>query len=296
MSSTEAFSDQIAGACRFVADKLADAQAILIGLGAGMSAAAGHTYTGKRFLDNFGDFAEKYGIPDMYTGGFYPFPTPEEYWAWWSRQIDLNRYKEGPGAPYADLAAILKGRNYFIISTNVDHLVQKAGMEKDRLFYTQGDFGLFQCSVPCHQETYDNEEQIKTMRAAEKDMQIPTELLPKCPRCGEPMVPNLRTDDTFVQDAGWYRADARYEKFVKENRESRIVYLEIGVGGNTPGIIKYTFWRLTLANPKAFYICINQDDARFPQKIAERAIGLQGDAAPLLAAIRADLGNKEGER
>lgn len=290
MAAAKADERQFAQACAFTAQKIADAQAILVGLGAGMSAAAGHTYSGRRFTENFGDFADKYGIQDMYSGGFYPFPTPEEFWAWWSRQIYLNRYSGGPGDAYLDLAQILKGRNYFILTTNVDHLVQRAGLDKKRLFYTQGDFGLFQCSVPCRQETYDNKEVVEKMVREQKDMRIPSELIPYCPHCGAPMTTNLRIDDRFVQDKGWHEAAARYEKFVAENQTSRMLYLEIGVGANTPGIIKYNFWQQTLANPDAFYITINQDDARFPQDLAGRAVGFQVDAAAFLGGIAMDLG------
>lgn len=278
--------------CAFTAEKIAGADAILVGLGAGMSTAAGFSYDGERFEKNFGDFAEKYGIQDMYTGGFYPFQTPEESWAWWSRMIQLNRYDGGAGGAYQNLARILTGRNYFILTTNVDHQVQKAGLDKKRLFYTQGDFGLFQCSVPCRQVTYDNEEAVAEMLREQDGTRIPSKLVPHCPNCGAPMSMNLRIDDTFVQDKGWYKAAERYEKFVRKNQNGRILYLEIGVGGNTPGIIKYNFWQLTLANPQAFYITINQSDARFPAELAPQAAGFEVDAAALLAGTAADLAQR----
>lgn len=289
MSSTKPKSEQFAEACAFAAEKIADAEAIMVGLGAGMSAAAGYTYSGERFEKSFSDFAARYGIQDMYSGGFYPFRTLEEYWAWWSRQIQINRYEDAGGSAYKDLAAILAGRNYFILSTNVDHQVQLAGMDKRRLFYTQGDMGLFQCSVPCRQETYDNKKTVEKMLREQKDMKIPSDLIPYCPHCGKPMTMNLRIDDRFVQDKGWHNAAARYEKFLRENAGRRILYLEIGVGANTPGIIKYNFWQQTLANPHAFYITINQDDARFPQDLAGQAAGFQVDAAVFLEGIKMDL-------
>lgn len=289
MSATKADEKKFAEACAFAAEKIAAAEAVLVGLGAGMSAADGHTYSGARFRENFGDFADKYGIQDMYSGGFYPFPTLAEFWAWWSRQIHLNRYADGPGQAYHALASILQGRNYFILTTNVDHLVQKAGLDKKRLFYTQGDFGLFQCSVPCRQETYDNKEVVEKMVREQRDMKVPAELIPYCPHCGAPMTTNLRIDDRFVQDKGWHEAAERYETFVRENQTGRVLYLEIGVGANTPGIIKYNFWQQTLANPEAFYMTINQDDARFPRDLSGRAAGFQVDAAAFLTGIALDL-------
>lgn len=289
MSSTKQNSREFAEACAFTAEKIAEADAVLVGLGAGMSAAAGFLYSGERFEKNFGDFQAKYGITDLYSGGFYPFPTPEEYWAWWSRHVHLDRYQDGPGSTYAALERILRGRNYFILTTNVDHKVQKAGLDKKRLFYTQGDFGLFQCSVPCSQETYDNRETIEKMVREQTDMKVPSDLIPVCPRCGEPMTMNLRTDNRFVQDKGWYAAAERYGQFVRGNSDRRTLYLEIGVGRNTPGIIKYNFWEQTLRNPEAFYITINQDDARFPQELAGRAAGFQADAAAFLDGVALDL-------
>ena len=182
----------------------------------------------------------------MYSGGFYPFPTPEEFWAYWSRYIQINRYQDAPKPVYQDLRKLVAEKDYFIITTNVDHCFQKAGFDKHRLFYTQGDYGLWQCSKPCHQETYDNEETVRKMFAEQRDMRIPTELVPRCPRCGRPMAMNLRCDDTFVQDAGWYAAARRYEDFLRRHRGRRLLFLELGVGGNTPGIIKYPFWKMTL--------------------------------------------------
>lgn len=183
-------------------EKLDTADAIVLGAGAGLSASAGFTYDGKRFDQNFADFAAKYGFHDMYTGGFYPYPTLEEFWAYWSRQIFLNRYQDIPSPVYETLLRLIDGKDYFVLTTNVDHCFQKAGFDKQRLFYTQGDYGLFQCSVPCHQATYDNEASIRQMIAEQKDMRIPSQFIPKCPVCGKPMTTNLRCDNTFVEDAG----------------------------------------------------------------------------------------------
>lgn len=261
---------------------LETAEAVVIGAGAGLSTAAGFTYSGERFRESFADFEEKYGFHDMYSGGFYPYETPEELWAFWSRNIMLNRYSEPPESVYNDLFALVKDKDYFVLTTNVDHCFQKSGFDKKRLFYTQGDYGLFQCSVPCRNETFDNEEIVKQMYERQKDMKIPTELLPKCPHCGKPLTMNLRADDKFVEDEGWHKAAERYSDFIRSRKNSRVLYLELGVGYNTPIIIKYPFWQLTAANPRAVYACINLGEASCPQEIAKQSILIDGDIAKVL--------------
>ena len=264
---------------------LKEAEAILIGIGAGMSTSAGFSYSGKRFDDNFRDFSTKYGITDMYLGGFYPFETLEEYWAWWSRMIWLNRYDCPVGKPYKDLLSLVRDKDYFIITTNVDHQTQKAGFDKKRLFYTQGDYGLFQCSEPCCQKTYDNEEFIRDMIREQKDMRIPSALIPHCPVCGKPMTTNLRVDERFVQDEGWYKARRMYEEFLAEHKGRKILFLELGVGMNTPGIIKYPFWRMTAENRKAIYCTINKGEAYIPSEIRGRAISIDGDIGEAIETL-----------
>lgn len=264
---------------------LENAEALVVGAGAGLSTSAGFTYSGERFEKYFSDFQARYGFSDMYTGGFYPYKTLEEHWAYWSRYIMINRYMDAPVPVYEDLFKLVKDKNYFVITTNVDHCFQKAGFDKTRLFYTQGDYGLFQCSEPCHQKTYDNEEQIRAMYEAQKDMKIPTELLPKCPVCGKPMSMNLRADDTFVEDEGWHKAALRYEDFLNENKDKNIVYLELGVGGNTPGIIKYPFWNMTYSNPKAKYICINKGEAVVLKEIENQSICVNNDIYEVIKSL-----------
>ena len=217
---------------------LQDCDAVVIGAGAGLSTAAGFTYTGERFEQHFSDFSQKYGIQDMYSGGFYPFPTMEEFWAYWSRYIYINRYMDAPKPVYDDLLKLVQDKDYFVITTNVDHCFQKASFDKKRLFYTQGDYGLFQCSEPCCQETFDNEAVIREMVKRQKDMKIPPELLPVCPHCGKPLTMNLRSDNKFVEDEGWHRAAERYENFLRTREGGKILFLELGVGYNTPVIIK----------------------------------------------------------
>ena len=272
-------------------EALSTAEAVLIGAGAGLSASAGFTYAGERIRRYFSDFAEKYGFHDMYTGGFCQYETPEAYWAYWSRFVMVNRYMDAPKPVYADLYALVKDKNYFVITTNVDHCFQKAGFDKARLFYTQGDYGLFQCSEPCRQETFDNENTIRQMAARQKDMRIPTELLPVCPHCGKPLTMNLRADDRFVEDEGWHTAARRYEDFLRAYATHRTLFLELGVGGNTPGIIKYPFWQMTAQNPAATYVCINNGEAVCPTDIARQAICINADIGQILSALREDSGN-----
>lgn len=265
---------------------LNSAEAVVIGAGAGLSTAAGFTYSGERFRDNFADFEEKYGFHDMYSGGFYPFETDEEFWAYWSRYIIINRFAEPPEPVYGDLLSLVENKDYFVITTNVDHCFQKSGFDKKRLFYTQGDYGLFQCSEPCCNETFDNEKVIGQMYERQSNMKVPSELLPKCPHCGKPLTMNLRADDKFVEDEGWHRAAERYADFIRSRKNSRILYLELGVGYNTPVIIKYPFWQLTAANPRAVYACINLGEASCPRDITAQSILINGDIARALDDLK----------
>jgi len=266
-------------------EELEAAEAMVIGAGAGLSASAGFVYTGERFRRHFSDFEEKYGFHDMYTGGFFPYQTQEEHWAYWSRYIYVNRYMDAPKPVYQELLGLVKDKDYFVITTNVDHCFQKAGFDKKRLFYTQGDYGLFQCSEPCCQETFENEDIIRRMMGRQKEMRIPSELLPVCPHCGKPLTMNLRADYKFVEDGGWHRAAERYNNFLRTRKDRRILFLELGVGYNTPGIIKYPFWQMTAENPKAVYACVNQGEAYCPREIADQAICIDGDIAETLRAL-----------
>lgn len=266
-------------------NELETADAIVIGAGAGLSTSAGFVYSGARFHEHFADFEEKYGFHDMYTGGFGPFANPEEQWAYWSRFVTLNRYQDPPKPVYDNLLRLVQDKDYFVITTNVDHCFQKAGFDKQRLFYTQGDYGLFQCSEPCHQKTYDNKEIILQMLAAQTDMRIPSALIPRCPVCGKPMTMNLRSDDTFVQDEGWHNAAERYSEFLRRHKNLHVLFLELGVGYNTPVIIKYPFWQMTAANPKAVYACLNYPDAYCPGNIEQQAICIGADIGAVLQQL-----------
>ena len=264
---------------------LSEADTVVIGAGAGLSTSAGFVYTGQRFEKYFSDFAAKYGIQDMYSGGFYSFATPEEHWAYWSRYIFINRYMDAPRPVYESLLKLVQDKDYFVITTNVDHCFQKAGFDKKRLFYTQGDYGLFQCSEPCCQETFDNEAVIRQMMERQEDMKIPTELLPVCPHCGKPLTMNLRSDDTFVEDEGWHRAAERYGNFLRTRAGGKILFLELGVGFNTPVIIKYPFWKMTLENPNAVYASINLDSCTAPREIGRQSICIHADIGAVLTQL-----------
>ena len=283
-------------------EEIEDADAIVIGAGAGLSTSAGFTYSGERFEKYFFDFAEAFRITDIYSGGFYPFPDEETRWAWWARHIYFNRYIEAPKPVYRRLLEIVQDKDYFVLTTNVDHQFQKTGFDKSRLFYTQGDYGLFQSVNPAIRKTYDNEEWVmKAMEAQgfERDengvfqvpldgalrVRIPTELIPKCPDDGSDMTMNLRSDDTFVEDEGWHAAAAAYEEFLQKHQDQHVLYLELGVGANTPVIIKYPFWRMTYANEKAVYACLNYNEAFCPKEIETRSICIDGDIGEVLDLI-----------
>ena len=280
------FTGDYSGQAARLKKEIETADTVVIGAGAGLSTAAGFVYTGERFHSLFGDFEKKYGFHNMYSGGFYPYETLEEHLAYWSIYIYFNRYADPPKSTYADLLKIIKDKDYFVITTNVDHCFQKAGFDKKRLFYTQGDYGLFQCSEPCCQETFENEDAVRRMMAEQKDMRIPPELVPMCPHCGKPLTMNLRSDDKFVEDAGWHQAAARYENFLRTRISGQILFLELGVGYNTPGIIKYPFWQMTYQNPRAVYACVNCWEAACPKEIATRSICIDSDIREVLERIR----------
>lgn len=285
IKSTGSYSEQI----KRLKDKLQTADAVIIGAGAGLSTSAGFTYSGGRFKQYFSDFEQKYGFHDMYAGGFYPYDTLEEYWAYWSRYVMVNRYMDAPKLVYQELFELVQDKDYFVITTNVDHCFQKAGFDKERLFYTQGDYGLFQCSEPCCNETFENEKMIRRMFEEQKEMRIPSALVPACPHCGKALIMNLRSDDKFVEDEGWHMAAGRYHDFLRIKEGRNILFLELGVGYNTPVIIKYPFWQMTAKNKQATYACINYGEAVCPEEIEPQAICIDGDIEDVLRKLSIEL-------
>ena len=297
--NAETYSEKI----RRLREALDDADAVIIGAGAGLSTSAGFTYDGERFEKYFSDFERKYGFGDMYSGGFYPYDTLEEHWAYWSRNIWINRYMDAPKPVYRELYDLVKDKDYFVLTTNVDHCFQKAGFDKHRLFYTQGDYGLFQCSVPCHKETYDNAAIIRKMVEAQgyvisengglslpegilPEMKIPSDLVPHCPKCAKPMSMNLRADDTFVEDEGWHQAAQRYSDFLCRHQNMRVLFLEAAVGFNTPTIVKYSSWRMAYEWEDAVYACLNYGEAFAPDEIKKKSICINGDIGAILNQLR----------
>lgn len=281
---------------------LAEADTVIIGAGAGLSVSAGLTYTGRRFEEYFGDFAGKYGFRDMYSGGFCPFDSLEEYWAYWSRYIFINRYMDPPEPVYENLFELVKDKDYFVLTTNVDHCFQKAGFDKHRLFYTQGDYGLFQCRRPCHQSTYDNEDVVREMVQAQgyavdaagrlyapkgvtPKMEIPPQLVPYCPKCTKPMAMNLRIDQTFVEAEGWHCASERYAEFLRRHENTKVLFLELGTGMNTPSIVKFSFWRMVNQWPNATYACVNLGEAYAPKENEAKSICINEDIGSVLKQI-----------
>ena len=288
---------------RRLKDEIGTADAIVIGAGAGLSTAAGLTYSGERFDRYFFDFKEHFGIRDMYSGGFYPFPDQETRWAWWARHIYFNRYIDAPKPVYRDLLSLVGDKDYFAITTNVDHQFQRAGFDKRRLFYTQGDYGLFQSAGGHIKKTYDNESWVMKAMAAQGfipdkngvfqvpenhllSMRIPAGLIPVCPDDGGPVSMNLRADETFVEDEGWHDAADRYAGFLQSHEGKHVLFLELGVGGNTPMIIKFPFWAMTAENPEAVYACLNYDQAVCPVRIRAQSVCIDGDSGQVLKALQ----------
>lgn len=283
---------------------------VIVGAGAGLSASAGFSYSGDRYTQWCKLWEDKYDVHDFYSAGFYPFPTSEEFWGYWSAMILANRYECGVGQVYRDLLELLSGKDYFVLTTNVDHQFQLAGFDKKRLYYTQGDYGLFQCSRPCCQETYDNEQMVRAMYASLCDTSlgtgvseaglsvggaslagravrtaIATELVPHCPHCGAELTTNLRCDERFVEDEGWHRAAERYYDFVRRSSGCKVLFLELGVGYNTPGIIKYPFWQMTSQNLDATYACVNLGQSMVPPVIESRSITIDADISQVVSDL-----------
>ncbi len=242
----------------------------------------------KRFRANFSEFIGKYGgqyMTDMYTAGFYPFPSEEAKWGYWSKASLLNRF-DLPALPlYRKLFNLVKDKEYFVLTTNVDAQFYKAGFDQMKIFATQGDYGKIQCRRACHQKVYDAEELFRKMGETRYDCLIPTDLVPKCHVCGGKMEMNLRCDDFFVEDEAWHEAANRYVDFLKEVKEKNVVLLELGVGFNTPTIIRFPFEKMVRENASYSLIRLNMDEAVVPESFEKRAVGIGGDMAKAITDI-----------
>ncbi len=282
----DAYENQIKQA----AELIKNADAVIIGAGAGASTAAGIQYGGKRFTDNFSEFIEKYGsdyMTDMYAAGFYPYPSEEAKWGYWSKHAIMNRF-EPPALPlYTQLYDIVKDKEYFVLTTNVDHQFFKAGFDENRIFATQGDYGKIQCQRACHPKTYDAKDLFYKMDAVRSDCLIPSDLVPKCPVCGGKMAMHLRCDNYFVEDEAWHEAADRYAEFLESSKGEKVVLLELGVGFNTPIIIRFPFEKLVRENKDYSLIRLNMDEAVVPKSFGKRAIGIGGDMARTITDIKA---------
>ena len=259
-----------------------DAEIILIGGGAGLSTAAGLNFSGKRFTDNFKDFIDKYGdkyMTDFYSAGFYPFKTEEEYWAYWSRHAYMNRVITEGLPVYKQLYNLVNNKEHFVITTNADALFVKSGFEKQNVFATQGDFGFIQCTYACHSKTYDAMDMFTEMKDKIFDCKIPSDLVPICPKCGGRMEMSLRNNQYFVEDDAWHKAEENYSNFLKNIESKKIVLLELGLGFNTPMIIRYPFEKMTKENSNAYLIRLNLDDVKVPKVLGNRVIGIKEDIA-----------------
>lgn len=265
------------------ADMIQKADYVLMGAGAGLSTAAGAVYGGTWFEKNFKEFKEKYGngpyMQDMYSAGFHPYPDEESFWGYWSKQAILGGIDLDVTPLYKDILKLLKDKRIFCLSTNADGQFQKAGYKEEQIFCTQGDYFHIQCQKACHQRTYNAVKLFKQMDQARKNCQIPTYMVPKCPICGGPMTMNLRCDQYFVQDEAWYQAEKRFGDFLNEALKSQknLLLLELGVGFNTPTIIRFPFEKLVKENKQVNLIRLNLNEAVIPESIEQQAVGINKD-------------------
>lgn len=263
-----------------------NADYVLIGAGAGLSTAAGLEYSGENFRKNFNEYIKKYYFTDLYTASFYDFSSQEEKWAFWAKLIDINRFNEKPLKLYQELFKLVNNKKYFVVTTNVDGQFEKAGFEKDKIFATQGDYAYLQCEQACHDKLYYNEEIVKEWLQNTRDCKIPSDLVQKCPVCGGNMDMNLRKDAYFVQDENWYKQAKKYEEFLDEIEGKNVVLIEVGVGFNTPGIIRFPFEQLTMRNVNANLIRINKDYSFVGEEIRNRSISFDEDTNEIVKDLK----------
>lgn len=262
-----------------------DCDVVIVGAGAGLSTAAGLHYSGKRFTDNFPDYISKYQLTDMYSSAFYPFQTLEEKWGYFSRHIKLNRFDAEVGLVYKNLKCILDEKEHFVITTNGDDQFFRAGFDPENVFATQGHYNLFQCKVACHDTLYENEEMVNQMVEQQKDCKIPTELIPTCPVCGGELVAHLRMDQYFVENEDWHKASQRYQQFLQSCIGKKVVFLELGIGFNTPSIIRWPFEKMVVQFNNSYLIRVNMDNVQPSYDIQDKGVLIEGDIAEFVEGI-----------
>ena len=259
---------------------------IIIGAGSGLSTAAGLLYSGEKFEKDFKEFIEKYHLDNLYSASFYEFKTQEEKWAFFAKMIKLNRYNEKTLKLYQELYEIVKNKEYFVLSTNVDGQFYNSGFDKDKVFEVQGDYSYLQCENACHNKLYNNKELVEKWLRNTKNCKIPSDLVMKCPVCGGNMDMNLRKDANFVQDENWYRQSEKYEDFLSRSKGKNVVLLEIGVGFNTPGIIRFSFEQMTANIEKTTLIRINKDYPNPMLEIENKTISFDEDTNKIIEDLK----------
>lgn len=268
-----------------IKELIKNADAILIGAGAGLSSSAGIDYSKYSFSKNFPELVKAYGMTDMYTSSFYDFDSEEERWSYWAKHINYSFIAPPPLKTYKELYELVKNKNYFVITTNVDGQFEKSGFDKTRVFEVQGSYGKMQCSVGCHNRVYDNTKLVKKMLECKDNLKIDKELIPKCPVCGKNMEINIRKDSFFIEDDNWHYLNDNYEKFIKNNIDKKMILIELGVGFNTPGIIRYPFDQLAYKYDNVTLIRINNKYPEILLKSKGKSISIAEDCTEAIKML-----------
>ena len=220
---------------------------------------------------------QKYGFTDLYSSSFYDFETEEEKWAYFAKHIYFACTGMEGTKLYKNIYEAIKDKEYFVITTNVDDQFYKSGFDKNKIFRVQGSYRYIQCSKACHDKLYDDTEMVKDMiKATDKELKIPSSLVPICPVCFEYMEPNLRKDEYFVEDENWHKQSMAYRDFLERNKDKKLLLLEFGVGFNTPGIIRYPFEKLTKVHEKWKLVRFNKELKCFAD-LKDRFVGITQD-------------------
>lgn len=263
--------------------------AIVIGGGSGLSSAAGynHYHWSSVFLKQMGVFQEHYGFTSPFAGFYHCFSSLEEQWAYYAAYTRAIQTAD-IGKPYLDLKNIIGNKPHFIITTNIDGQFERVFSTKHICDF-QGNFRYFQCSQPCHDTIYNNETSIEKIFFNINKFRVPSELVPRCPKCGRQMVPWVR-DDAFLEGESWKLSLKNYydflEKWLLQNNSSKVLLLELGVGDMTPSIIKLPFWEITEKNANVTYVCINKNKSSMPMHIKDKSLHITGDLSLVLEELK----------